>query len=221
MFVNTRMQAELLFQELWRVNDASLPIALHHGSLDAAAAPQGRGGDGGRHAAGPWSPPRRSISASTGATSISSSTSARRRARAASSSASAAPITASTSPRRPCSCRPTASRCWNAAPRIDAAEAGAQDVDAVAQRRARRAGPARARHGVRRRRSIPTRSTPRSLGVALRGARRARTFDRVVDFVADRRLRAQGLRALRQAEAGAATARLRLAHPRFVAAVPA
>ena len=35
LFVNTRMQAELLFQELWRVNDENLPIALHHGSLDS------------------------------------------------------------------------------------------------------------------------------------------------------------------------------------------
>ncbi|MCH9764440.1 MAG: ligase-associated DNA damage response DEXH box helicase, partial [Alphaproteobacteria bacterium] len=34
VFVNTRMQAELVFQELWRVNDDALPIALHHGSLD-------------------------------------------------------------------------------------------------------------------------------------------------------------------------------------------
>jgi ATP-dependent Lhr-like helicase len=36
VFVNTRMQAELLFQELWRVNDDGLPIGLHHGSLDAS-----------------------------------------------------------------------------------------------------------------------------------------------------------------------------------------
>ena len=36
VFVNTRMQAEYLFQELWRSNDNNLPIALHHGSLDAA-----------------------------------------------------------------------------------------------------------------------------------------------------------------------------------------
>jgi ATP-dependent helicase Lhr and Lhr-like helicase len=35
VFVNTRSQAELMFQELWRVNDDGLPIALHHGSLDA------------------------------------------------------------------------------------------------------------------------------------------------------------------------------------------
>ena len=33
VFVNTRMQAEFLFQELWRVNADSLPIALHHGAL--------------------------------------------------------------------------------------------------------------------------------------------------------------------------------------------
>lgn len=34
VFVNTRMQAELVFQELWRINDGNLRIALHHGSLD-------------------------------------------------------------------------------------------------------------------------------------------------------------------------------------------
>lgn len=34
LFVNTRFQAELLFQELWRVNEEALPIAMHHGSLD-------------------------------------------------------------------------------------------------------------------------------------------------------------------------------------------
>lgn len=36
IFVNTRSQAELIFQELWTVNDDSLPIALHHGSLDVS-----------------------------------------------------------------------------------------------------------------------------------------------------------------------------------------
>ena len=36
LFVNTRFQAEMLFQELWRINEATLPIALHHGSLDLA-----------------------------------------------------------------------------------------------------------------------------------------------------------------------------------------
>lgn len=35
LFVNTRSQAEMLFQELWTINEDNLPIALHHGSLDA------------------------------------------------------------------------------------------------------------------------------------------------------------------------------------------
>jgi len=33
VFVNTRSQAERTFQELWRINDQNLSIALHHGSL--------------------------------------------------------------------------------------------------------------------------------------------------------------------------------------------
>jgi len=33
LFVNTRSQAEMLFQNLWVINDEALPIALHHGSL--------------------------------------------------------------------------------------------------------------------------------------------------------------------------------------------
>ena len=36
IFVNTRFQAELLFQTLWTINEDNLPIALHHGSLDAS-----------------------------------------------------------------------------------------------------------------------------------------------------------------------------------------
>jgi ATP-dependent Lhr-like helicase len=36
VFVNTRAQAEMTFQELWRINELGLPIALHHGSLDVA-----------------------------------------------------------------------------------------------------------------------------------------------------------------------------------------
>jgi ATP-dependent Lhr-like helicase len=34
VFVNTRAQAELMFQALWRLNEPTLPIALHHGSLE-------------------------------------------------------------------------------------------------------------------------------------------------------------------------------------------
>ena len=33
VFVNTRAQAELVFAALWRINENSLPIGLHHGSL--------------------------------------------------------------------------------------------------------------------------------------------------------------------------------------------
>ena len=36
VFVNTRSQAEFLFQSLWGINDDNLAIALHHGSLDVA-----------------------------------------------------------------------------------------------------------------------------------------------------------------------------------------
>ena len=34
VFVNTRAQAELMFQALWKLNDPTLPIALHHGWLE-------------------------------------------------------------------------------------------------------------------------------------------------------------------------------------------
>jgi len=36
VFVNTRSQAEVVFQALWEANEDNLPIALHHGSLDVA-----------------------------------------------------------------------------------------------------------------------------------------------------------------------------------------
>ncbi len=36
VFVNTRAQAELMFQALWKLNDPTLPIGLHHGSLEVA-----------------------------------------------------------------------------------------------------------------------------------------------------------------------------------------
>ena len=36
IFVNTRSQAEFIFQTLWSLNDDGLAIALHHGSLDAS-----------------------------------------------------------------------------------------------------------------------------------------------------------------------------------------
>ena len=36
VFTNTRSQAEMIFHALWSLNEDSLPIALHHGSLDVA-----------------------------------------------------------------------------------------------------------------------------------------------------------------------------------------
>ena len=36
VFVNTRAQAELMFQAIWKHNEENLAIALHHGSLDIA-----------------------------------------------------------------------------------------------------------------------------------------------------------------------------------------
>src|SRR5918997_894076 len=59
IFVNTRWQAEFAFQELWRLNEDALPIALHHGSLprpagagqpvrDAGMSGRAGGGGGGR-----------------------------------------------------------------------------------------------------------------------------------------------------------------------------
>src|SRR3546814_4331610 len=37
IFCNTAGRAERIFQELWKVNDRSLPIAIHHGSPDREA----------------------------------------------------------------------------------------------------------------------------------------------------------------------------------------
>ena len=37
VFCNTRSLAELIFQDLWKVNDQSLPIGVHHGSLSLEA----------------------------------------------------------------------------------------------------------------------------------------------------------------------------------------
>jgi len=36
VFVNTRAQAEMIFQNIWKHNTENLPIGLHHGSLDIA-----------------------------------------------------------------------------------------------------------------------------------------------------------------------------------------
>ena len=79
IFVNTRSQAEFLFRSFGARNDDNLAIALHHGSLDVAAAAARGGCHGGPESCVRWSARRRSIWVSTGATSIWSSMSAPRK----------------------------------------------------------------------------------------------------------------------------------------------
>ena len=38
IFVNTRSQAERIFQELWRINELTLPIGLHHAAFGFTSA---------------------------------------------------------------------------------------------------------------------------------------------------------------------------------------
>jgi ATP-dependent Lhr-like helicase len=71
IFCNTRSLAELIFQDLWAVNEQTLPIGFHHGSLSLearrkveAAMADGR--------CAPWSVPQASIWRRLGATSTSS-----------------------------------------------------------------------------------------------------------------------------------------------------
>ena len=48
VFVNTRSQAEMVFRELWALNESGLEIALHHGSLAPERRRKVEGGHGGR-----------------------------------------------------------------------------------------------------------------------------------------------------------------------------
>ena len=205
LFVNTRSQAELIFQELWRINEDNLPIALHHGSLDAgqrrkveaamatqSCAPSSHLDARPRHRLGrrrPRHPCRRAEGREP---------------------AGAAHRPRQPPPRRaveaPSWCRPTASRCWNAARRSRPTTLGAQDTPPLLDRRARRARPARARHGLRARRSTPTSSTTRCAAPRPMPRLDRATFDRVVDFVATGGYALQDLRALRQDPPGPRTA---------------
>ncbi len=216
LFVNTRMQAELLFQDLWRINDLGLPIGLHHGSLDAL---QRRKVEAAMAAGNP-ARRRRHLDARSrhrlGRRRPRHSCRRARRAPAASSSASAAPTTGSMSPRRPSSCRRTASRCWNAGPpsmrprpasRTSLSRARARSTCWRSTSSAPRV-PAT---------SIPPRCTPKSFRLRLTHQLTRETFDRVLGFVAD------GGYALKIYERyaklkPAPDGKLRIAHPRFVQA---
>ena len=97
VFCNTRSLAELIFQDLWAVNDQALPIGIHHGSLALEARRKVEAAMARGQAARPGRAPPASTSASTGATSTWSCRWARPRAARACCSGSAAPTTGSTS----------------------------------------------------------------------------------------------------------------------------
>ena len=156
VFCNTRSLAELIFQDLWAVNDDE--SADRHPSrlaVDRGAA-QGRGGGGVGAAARRWSAPPASISASTGATSTSSSRWARPRARRGCCSGSAAPTTGSTSRREAILVPGNRFEYLEARAALDAIDEGELDAETVPPRRARRARPAY--HGAA---PAPRRSTRR------------------------------------------------------------
>ncbi len=152
----------MLFAELWRrtttrCRSRSTRLARRR------PAPQGRGGHGGGHPEGGGGDlhprPRHRLGRRR-------PRHPRRRAQGASRLAQriAAPTTAWTSPPAPSWCRPTASRCWNAAPRSTPTISGAGHAPDP-RRCARRARPTRAR--PRRRRSLPSRGLPRGGGLRL------------------------------------------------------
>jgi ATP-dependent helicase Lhr and Lhr-like helicase len=56
VFVNTRAQAELMFQNIWKHNAETLPIGLHHGSLDITQRRRVEAAMGTMASCVPWSP---------------------------------------------------------------------------------------------------------------------------------------------------------------------
>ena len=151
----------------------------------------------------PSSPPRRSISASTGAMSIWSSMSARRRAPAGWRSASAAPTTAWTSRRKAILIPANRFEVLECRAALDANYLGAQDtpplVNGALDVLAQHVLGMRLRRALPRRRSLSRRcARPHPMPAST-----ATTFDRVVDFVAT------GGYALRNYERYARSARTR------------
>ena len=121
-------------------------------------------------------------------------------------SASAAPTTGWTSRAAPCWCRPTASRCWNAAPPLRGDRGARARRRSAAAGRPRRAGPAHrsawpAPQPFDRRRAL----SPRCASAAPYRRPAAQGFRRRARLRRDRRLRAGGLRPLAPAEAAATT----------------
>ena len=214
VFVNTRMQAELLFQDF---GGSTIP-ACRSGCIMARSTPLQRRKVEAAMAEGSL---RAVVATSTLDLGIDWGDvdlvimSARRRAPAGSSSASAAPITGSMSRRRPSSCPAIASRCSNAAP------------PSMRPKQASRMSPSRVREHSTCWRSIcsaqhaPATSTPTAL------------YDEVVSAAPYARSRASAstacsasLRRWLRAETyeryaklkAAPDGKLRIAHPRFVQA---
>lgn len=109
LFVNTRSQAEMLFQALWTINDDNLPIALHHGSLDVAQRRKVEAAMAENRLRAVVATSTLDLGIDWGDVDLVIHV-ARRRAPRVLPSASAAPTTAWTNPRRRSSCPPTGSR---------------------------------------------------------------------------------------------------------------
>ena len=168
-----------------------------------------------RASCAPWSAPRRSISASTGATSISSSMSARPRAPAACPAHRPRQPPAGRAVARRCSCPANRFEVLECQAALEANDLGAQDTPPLRDGGARRARPARPRHGLRRAVRRRRRSTPRCAAPAPYRDLDRETFDRVVDFVATGGYALRAYERYAKHQAAPRTARWRIAHPRI------
>ena len=202
IFVNTRSQAEMLFQDFWRMNDDGLAIALHHGSLDVAQRRKVEDAMAAGKLRGVVCTSSLDLGIDWGDIDLvinvgapkGSSRLMQRIGRA--NHRLDEPSRAVLIPAN----RFEVLECRVA---IDAIAENAQDTPPLAHRRARRAGAARAR--LRLRRAVSVRRTLRGsadIG-ALRGAD-ANRFRRRGRFRRHRRLRAENLRTLRAHQAGQA-----------------
>ena len=114
IFVNTRSQAEMLFQDFWRMNDDGLAIALHHGSLDVAQRRKVEDAMAAGKLRGVVCTSSLDLGIDWGDIDLVINVGAPKGASRL-MQRSAAPTTGSTNPRAPCSIPPIASRCWSAA----------------------------------------------------------------------------------------------------------
>ncbi|MCK7474711.1 MAG: hypothetical protein MZV49_16700 [Rhodopseudomonas palustris] len=218
-----RAGRDAVFQELWRINDDNLPIALHHGSLDVAQRAQGRGRDGARAACAPSSAPRSlDLGIDWGDVDLVINVGAPKGACAPGASASAAPTTGSTSPR---------AALLVPANRFEVLECRAAHRGG-ARRMPRTPQPLRPARSTCWRSTCsaapaPRRSPPISFMHEVIGGRvlspscRAQRFRRRDRVRRDRRLRAESLRALRQASSRRRMASGASRNPRVAPAVPA